>query len=128
MALSERVTRVRQLAELLDFLPQASRAEFADKLDGLGVRVDPNLALPDAEISAIADLLYFLPVPGRKMMAYQLRARGVTVDLDEATLVLEREGPANLGKHAPQRVVKKQSMEEGMEALRTLNPALAAQI
>lgn len=128
MALSERVTRVRELAALLDFLPQPSRAEFADKLDGLGVRVDDTLALPDEEIQAIADQLYFLPVPGRKMMAYQLRARGVTVHSDEATLVLEREGPANLGKHAPQRVVKKQSVEEGMEALRAMQPELAAQI
>lgn len=125
---SDRVTRVRALAELLDFLPAPSRAEMADKLDGLGYRVDPELALPEDEIAAVAAGLYFLPPPAQKLIGYQLRARGVTVDADQATLQLEREGPAALGKHAPQRVVKKASMAEGMEMLRQVNPALAARI
>lgn len=126
--LSERITRVRDLSELLEFLPAQSRAEMADKLDGLGLRVQPELALPDQEIEAISEALYFLPPPARKLMAYQLRARGVTVDADQATLQLEREGPKSLGKHAPQRVVKKASMAEGMDMLRQVNPALAARI
>jgi hypothetical protein len=126
--LSERVTRVRELSEMLDFLPPQSRAEMADKLDGLGLRVQAELALPEGEISAIADSLYFLPPPARTLIAYQLRARGVTVHQDEATLQVEREGPKALGKHAPQRVVKKASMAEGMDMLRQVNPGLAARI
>jgi hypothetical protein len=130
-SISERAQRVRELADLLEFLPGPARAEHADKLDGLGMRVHEELALPQDEIDAIAARLWFVAAPGRRMIAYQLRARGVTVDVDEATLELVREGPAALGAHAPQRVVKKKSMELApmmMEAFRQANPDLAARI
>jgi hypothetical protein len=131
MSITERATRVRELASLLEFLPPPARAEHADKLDGLGLRVVAELAVPDDEIQAIADRLWFLAAPARRMMAFQLRARGVTVDPDTATLDLVREGPAALGNHAPQRVVKKKSLDAApimLDMLSQANPDLAAKI
>lgn len=80
------------------------------------------------EVRDIAATLWFLPPPGRMMIGDKLHGLGVRVHPELATLQLEREGPAELGNHAPQRVVKKTSMQEGMEMLRKINPALAAQI
>lgn len=132
MALSERVVRVRELAELLEFLPGPSRAEIADKLDGLGARIQPELALPDEEISALADALWFVAAPGRKMLAYQLRCRGVIVHPELATLEVRREGPPAMGSHAPQSVVKKAPPEVTAalmgDILRQANPDLADRV
>jgi hypothetical protein len=131
MAVSERVARVRALAELLEFLPGPSRAEIADKFDGLGLRIQPELALPEEEIRALADALWFVAVPGRRMLAYQLRCRGVTVHPELATLEVQSDGPAAMGKHAPQRVVKKAAPEVKtamLDILRQANPDLAARM
>lgn len=128
---TDRVNRVRALAELLDFLPPPARAEHADKLDGLGLRVHPEAAVPDDEIAAIAAQLYFLAPPARTLLAHQLRSRGVKLDASAATLELLREGPAVMGAHAPQRPVRKASVEAApmlMDMLRTANPDLAARI
>lgn len=80
------------------------------------------------EVREIAALLWFLPAPGRMMLGDKLHGLGMRAHPELATLQLEREGPVELGNHAPQRVVKKASVNEGMEALRKINPALAAQI
>jgi hypothetical protein len=80
------------------------------------------------EVRELASVLWFLPPPGRAMIADKLHGLGVRVHGELATLQLEREGPKELGAHAPMRVVKKASMNEGMEALRQINPALAARI
>lgn len=80
------------------------------------------------EVRAIAELLWFLPPPGRMMIADKLHGLGLRSHPDLATLQLEREGPVQLGNHAPQRVVKKTSVNEDMAALRQINPALAARI
>lgn len=80
------------------------------------------------EVRALAETLWFLPPPGRRMIADKLHGLGVRLHPELATLVLEREGPKELGNHAPQRVVKKQSMNEDLEKLRAINPTLAARI
>lgn len=80
------------------------------------------------EVRAIAELLWFLPPPGRMMIGDKLHGLGMRAHPELATLQLEREGPVELGNHAPQRVVKKASVNEGMERLRQINPSLAAQI
>lgn len=80
------------------------------------------------EVRAIADTLWFLPPPGRMMIADKLHGLGLRTHPELATMALEREGPVQLGNHAPQRVVKKSSLNEGMAALRQINPALAARI
>lgn len=80
------------------------------------------------EVRTLAETLWFLPPPGRMMIADKLHGLGVRVHPQLATLQLEREGPKELGNHAPQRVVKKSSMDEGMTALRQINPELAARI
>lgn len=80
------------------------------------------------EVRAIAELLWFLPPPGRMMIGDKLHGLGLRAHPELAELQLEREGPAALGNHAPQRVVRKTSMQEGMEALRKIDPALAERI
>lgn len=80
------------------------------------------------EVRTLAETLWFLPPPGRRMIADKLHGLGVRVHPELATHQLEREGPKELGNHAPARVVKKQSMNEDMDKLRLINPALAARI
>jgi hypothetical protein len=79
-------------------------------------------------VRALAEVLWFLPPPGRKMIADKLYGLGVRVHPELATLALEREGPKELGNHAPMRVVKKASINEDMDKLRAMNPELAARI
>lgn len=81
-----------------------------------------------AEVRALAATLWFLPPPGRGFIADKLHGLGVRVHEELATLVLEREGPASMGNHAPMRVIAKESVNEGLDALRQVNPGLAAQI
>lgn len=73
-------------------------------------------------------MLWFIPPPGRMMLADKLHGLGIRHHAELATLQLEREGPKALGNHAPQRVVAKSSMQEGLEALRQVNPDLVARI
>lgn len=80
------------------------------------------------EVRDIAATLWFIPPPGRMMLADKLHGLGVRQHPELATLELEREGPVELGNHAPQRVVKKAVVSEGMDALRKINPSLAARI
>lgn len=80
------------------------------------------------EVRELSETLWFLPPPGRRMIADKLHGLGVRVHSDLATLVLEREGPKELGNHAPQRIVQKGSLDEDMAKLRLLNPSLAARI
>lgn len=87
-----------------------------------------DIAQRITEVRDLAETLWFLPPPGRRMIADKLHGLGVRVHPELASLQLEREGPKELGNHAPQRVVKKSSMDEGMIALRKVNPVLAARI
>lgn len=80
------------------------------------------------EVREIAAVLWFLPPPARMEIGDKLHGLGLRAHPELATLALEREGPVQLGNHAPQRVVKKASLDDGMEKLRLVNPALAAQI
>lgn len=87
-----------------------------------------DIAQRITEVRDLAETLWFLPPPGRRMIADKLHGLGVRVHPELASLQLEREGPKELGNHAPQRVVKKSSMDEGLAALRQINPELAARI
>lgn len=80
------------------------------------------------EVRDLATTLWFLPPPGRRMIADKLHGLGVRVHPELATMMLEREGPKELGNHAPQRVINKTSVNEDLDNLRKINPALAAQI
>lgn len=80
------------------------------------------------EVRDLADTLWFLPPPGRRMLADKLHGLGVRVHPELATMQLEREGPKELGNHAPQRVIKKASVDADLENLRQISPSLAAQI
>jgi hypothetical protein len=80
------------------------------------------------EVRAIASRLWFLPPPARNPIADKLHGLGIRVHPELATLELKREGPAELGNHAPQYPVSKTADQQGMEVLRTVDPALAAKI
>lgn len=80
------------------------------------------------EVRDIAQTLWFLPPPARREFADKLHGLGVRVHPELATHELLREGPIEMGNHAPQRVVKKTATEEGMDVLRQVNPELAARI
>lgn len=80
------------------------------------------------EVRDLAEALWFLPPPGRRMIADKLHGLGVRVHPELATMQLECEGPKELGNHAPQRVIKKASVNEDLEKLRQINPGLAAAI
>jgi uncharacterized protein YeaO (DUF488 family) len=64
----------------------------------------------------------------RRLFACHLRAAGYTVNPDEATLMLERSGPAWMGKHAPSHPIRKQAAEESMDFLKQFMPELAEQM
>jgi hypothetical protein len=80
------------------------------------------------EVRALAETLWFLPPPAKGMIADKLHGLGVRVHPEAATLELQREGPKEMGNHAPQTVVKKAPPEvvSGMlDVLRQANPDLA---
>jgi hypothetical protein len=80
------------------------------------------------EVRAIAAVLWFLPPPARPQFADKLHGLGLRMHSELATLELFREGPKEMGNHAPQRVVQKTADEHGMDALRQVNPDLVARI
>ena len=81
------------------------------------------------EVREIAGLLWFLPPPARNQIADKLHGLGLRHHPELATLEVQREGPAELGNHAPQFVVsKKSASSESMEALRAVDPELVAKI
>lgn len=88
------------------------------------------MALSDRvlEVRAIAALLWFLPPPARNPIADKLHGLGLRAHPELATLELHREGPAELGNHAPQHPVSKTADQQGMEILRSVDPALAEKI
>lgn len=83
------------------------------------------------EVRALAEVLWFLPPPARAMIADKLHGLGVRVHPQLATLELQREGPKEMGNHAPQQVVKKAPPEVTaamLDVLRQANPDLAARV
>lgn len=81
------------------------------------------------EVRAIASVLWFVPPPARNPFADKLHGLGLRHHPELATLELQREGPAELGNHAPQHPVSRRSADtEGMEALRAVDPELVAKI
>lgn len=58
------------------------------------------------EVKALAERLWFLPPPARTPLADKLHGLGVRVHPELAVLKLEREGPKQMGNHAPSRPVK----------------------
>ncbi|AVJ50237.1 minor tail protein [Mycobacterium phage Mendokysei] len=81
-----------------------------------------------SEVRAIAKQLWFLPPPARNPIADKLHGLGLRHHAELATLELQRSGPAEMGNHAPQQVVSKHIAQEGMDALRAMNPEMAAKI
>lgn len=90
-----------------------------------------ELSVRVIDVRALADVLWFLPPPARAMIADKLHGLGVRVHPELATLELQREGPKQMGNHAPQTVVKKAPPEVKaamLDILREANPDLAARI
>lgn len=88
----------------------------------------PPMSQRVVEVRALAEILYFLPAPAKMMIADKMHGLGARVHPELATLELHREGPAELGNHAPQTPVRKAALRDGMAALAQVNPALAARI
>lgn len=80
------------------------------------------------EVKALAEGLWFLPAPARAPLADKLHGLGYRVHPELAVLRLEREGPKQMGNHAPQHPVKIDT-ETGLDFLRsTGNTDLADRI
>lgn len=76
------------------------------------------------EVTALAATLWFLPPPARAQLAPELFDLGVRVHPELATKRLVREGPAQLGNHAPQRL----ESINAMSVLRSMNSELAERV
>lgn len=82
--LSERVSEVRALAQVLWFLPPPARAPIADKLHGLGVRIHPELATLQLERQ------------GPAMMGAHAAQEPVKIDREAGLRFLRGSGNPNL--------------------------------
>ena len=72
-------------------------------------------------------MLWFLAAPSRVPIATGMHELGVRVHPELATKQLVREGPAEMGNHAPQRLAA-MDPAAARRVLRQINPALADRI
>lgn len=77
-----------------------------------------------SQVAELAKTLWFLPPPARAQLAPELYELGLRVHPELATKRLVREGPTQLGNHAPQRL----ESINAMGVLQAMNPELADRV